>query len=295
MLSRTSWHALGLGLLAAFFWGTHSVIVRYLASDMHGLTIAVARLYIAAFALYLVMRMGKQAVRIDLKDRLFLLTVAGSVANYVLFHIGLEYTTASNAMLLENTAPIFVIVVLVVVLRHRVRKVELAATALAVLGTFFAIRADLSLGGERLLGDVFEILAGATWAIFIVGSSLALAKTDKTLARIGFLFNVFLVSAIVLTPFVFLYPADHPTWEDIGLLVALGVFPTAVAYYLWYEAAARVSAVSASLLFTLSVVFTLVNAYLFLGEALSGNILIGAVLIVAGVLLSKAAPQDDAR
>ena len=292
MPSRTALLALGFGLLAAFFWGTHSVIVRYLTTDMHGLTIAVVRLYIAAFVLYLVMRMGKQPVRIRLKDRLFLLTVAGSVANYALFHIGLEHTSASNAMLLENTAPIFVIVYLVVIFRHRVRAVEMAAAALAVLGTYFAIRHDVSLGGERMDGDILEILAGVTWAVFIVGSSLALAKTEKTLERIAFLFNVFLVSAVVLTPFVFFYPV-HPTWQDVVLLIILGVFPTAIAYYLWYEAAARVSAVSASLLFTLSVVFTLINAHLFLGEPLTFNVIIGAVLIVAGVLLSKVKSHDS--
>ena len=37
-------------LLAAFFWGTHSVIVRYLTADMNGIAIAVFRLYIAGCA-----------------------------------------------------------------------------------------------------------------------------------------------------------------------------------------------------------------------------------------------------
>ena len=75
--------------------------------------------------------------------------------------------------------------------------------------------------------------------------------------------------------------------NDIVLLVLLGVFPTAAAYYLWYEAAARVPTVSAALLFTLSIIFTLLNAHIFLGEILTSDMIVGAVLIVLGVILSK--------
>ena len=41
------------------------------------------------------------------------------------------------------------------------------------------------------------------------------------------------------------------------------------------------------LLFTLSIIFTFVNAHLFLGEALTWNMVLGAALILAGTVLSK--------
>jgi drug/metabolite transporter (DMT)-like permease len=103
---------------------------------------------------------------------------------------------------------------------------------------------------------------------------------------VNFLFNVFIVSAIALTPFAFFHPINVTT-TDVMLLVLLGVFPTALAYYLWYEAAARVSTVTAALLFTLSIVFTFANAHIFFGEVLTTDMLFGALLIVAGVTLSK--------
>ena len=62
-------------------------------------------------------------------------------------------------------------------------------------------------------------------------------------------------------------------------------------YYLWYEAAARVSTICATLLFTLSIIFTFINAHLFLGEALTAGMVIGAVLKVVGVVLSRFAPE----
>ena len=279
------------GLLAAFFWGTHSVIVRYLTSDLHGITIAVLRLYIAALVLFVIMKLKDHPVSIQLSDRNLLLTVFGTASNYVLFHIGLEHTSASNAMLLENTAPFFIVLFLLLVPSEKVSWVEVVATLIAVAGVYFTVRHDLVVGGEGLQGDFLEILAGLTWAIFIYGSSRALRQTKSALERIGFLFNVFILSALVLTPFMFLYPIQANA-TDVAFLVLLGVFPTAVAYYLWYEAASQVSTVSAALLFTLSVIFTIINAHLFLGEALTTNMIIGAVLIVLGTVVSKFSPRN---
>ncbi|MEM7171172.1 MAG: DMT family transporter, partial [Pseudomonadota bacterium] len=169
-----------------------------------------------------------------------------------------------------------------------IRMVEVLATGIAVFGVFFTVRGDVVLAGEALEGDILELLAGLTWAIFLLGSAKAVGQTSSTIERIAFLFNVLFLSAVALTPLAFFFPLRGTVEiHGIFLLVLLGVFPTALASYLWYEAAARLSATSASLLFTLSVVFTFVNAHLFLGEAITQDMIIGAALIVGGVLLAK--------
>ncbi|MEM8646894.1 MAG: DMT family transporter [Pseudomonadota bacterium] len=276
------------GLLAAFFWGTHSVIVRALTADLHGMTIAVLRLYIAAAALYLILRIGKYRVRFDFTDRAFLITCVGAATNYIFFHWGLEYTGASNAMMLENTAPFFVLVLLFVMGQRRT-VAELVATVIAVAGVVLTVQHDMVLNTGGVRGDVLEILAGVTWAVFIIGSAKALSTTNSTLERISFLFRVFVVAAVVLTPFAFLEgeAIATVTMRDGVLLLLLGIFPTAVAYFLWYEAAARVSTVTSALLFTLSIIFTFINAALFLGEDITLGMSVGAALIVAGVIISK--------
>ncbi|MEM7227022.1 MAG: DMT family transporter [Pseudomonadota bacterium] len=289
MTKNSALLAFGFGFMAAFFWGTHSVIVRYLTADLHGLTVAVLRLYIASAALYVIMKLYRRPVSINFSDKTFWMVVIGVTSNYIFFHWGLEHTGASNAMMLENTAPFFVLAYLALVLRVAIRPIEVLASLLAIAGVYFTVRQDLAIGGEGLQGDLLEILAGATWAIFLLGSSRALSETQSTIERISFLFNVLFVSALLLTPLLLIYPPEIAkiTANDAIFLLLLGIFPTAVASWLWYEAAARVSAVSATLLFTLSIIFTFVNAHLFLGEALTWSMLIGAALILAGVILSK--------
>ncbi|MDA4844068.1 DMT family transporter [Hoeflea poritis] len=286
MRDRSTSMPLLFGFLAAFCWGTHSVIVRYLTGDMQGITIATLRLYIAAAALFVLMKLLRFPVSGRLTDRNLQIAVGSTVINYICFHIGLEHTSASNAMMLENTAPFFVLLILFLLAGETVRRRDIFATLVALAGVFLTVIHDIDIGGEGLQGDMLEIAAGLSWAGFIIGSSRALRASASTAERVNFLLNVFICSAILLTPLMLIYPGSA-TSNDIMLLVLLGLFPTALAYYLWYEAAARVSAVSAALLFILSVIFTFINAVLFLGENLSANILIGAVLIVAGVIITS--------
>ncbi len=285
-LTRSSLQAFLLGLTAAFFSGTHSVIVRHLTEHLHGSVVAVLRLYVASIALFFILKMYGRPIQINWSNRALMVTVLAFSANFVVFHWGLEYTGASSSMVLENTAPIFVLIISVLILRAPIRPAEVLATFLAVFGVYFTVRGDFELGPNGILGDELELLAGVTWAIFLMASTQVVAGTSGTFERLTFLFAVLALSSLLLTPFLVAFPPSLTGW-DIALVLLLGIFPTAIAYYLWYETAARVSAMTTSLLFTLTVVFTFVNAAIFLGESITVDVLIGGVLIVASVLMSK--------
>ncbi len=278
-------NGLVLGFLAAFLWGTHSVIVRYLTSDLGGLQIAVSRLFIAAFAIYCMLRVMGARVSIQYRDWNFRLAVLSTVVNYILFHIGLEHTGAANAMVLENTAPFFVLIFLYFFADTTVGRTDVLATMLAVLGVFLTVYRDFQGGGEPLLGDLMEIGAGLSWAVFLISSSRAMQSSETTAERLNFLFGIFLCSGVLLVPLA-AFSIQMPTANDVIFLILLGVLPTALAYYLWYEAAARVSTLTATLLFAASVVFTFVNSALFLGATITPLAIVGAVLIVTAIFVT---------
>lgn len=284
-----------LGFLAAFFWGTHSTIVRFLSADMPGIVSATARVYIAAISLFLILKIYRRPVTFDLRDRNSLVCAAALTVNFVFFHAGLTYTSASNAMLLENTAPIFVLAILLVAFHERPNGLEIAATLIAFAGVYLTVQHDLTVGGAILRGDSLEIAAGVTWAVFLVSASKAAGAQGSIFVRVNFLLNLFAFAAVVLTPFALasvMVASFAITPTDAALLVLLGVFPTAIAYFLWYEAASEISTVASALLFTLTVVFTFANAAVFLGEVITVPMTIGGCLIVVGVLLSKLKAAD---
>lgn len=277
--------ALFFGFVAAFLMGANSVIVRYLTGDLHGLQIAVFRLWIACFVIFVMLKLSGRRLSLLQLDRYTLLASTGFTLNYITFHIGLEHTSATNAMVLENTAPFFVLLFLVAAGVERVRWFDVLATCLALAGVYLTVRHDFDAGaGESLLGDFWELGAGFSWAIFIVGSARAVKRTRSTMDRMEVLLKILLPSAVVLSPSLLLYPLEASA-TDALLLVLLGVLSTAFGYYLWYEAMATVSTVTAALLAVLSVVFTFVIAYVALGEEMTADILIGGALIIAGVIL----------
>ena len=288
-----SWKPLLLGLLAALFWGTHSSIVRFLSADIPGITSAALRLYIAAATLALFLAATGHRPRIDLRAKGLWPVVLALAANFVLFHMGLAEATPTSAMLLENTAPVFVLLILYFGFRERPHWMEVLASLLVVFGAYWTVRADLSVATDRIGGDVLEILAGVTWAAFMVAASRSTSEDQTPVERLNFMMQAFIIAAVLMTPFTFLAPLPEPTGVDVLLIVLLGVFPTAIAYVLWYEAAAHVSTVVASLLFGLTIIFTFLIAAVFLGEEITSGMIAGAVMVVAGVVLAKFRPARE--
>ena len=276
--------ALCFGVLAAVLMGLNSVFVRFLTTDIHGLQIAVVRLWVACAVIYALLRVSGHKCRLFPYDRFQVLAIVGFTLNYITFHIGLEMTSATNAMVIENTAPIFVLLFLVAAGLERVRWTDGLAILLALCGVYLTVRHDFSLDAASRTGDLLELGAGVSWALFIVGSAAAVKKTQTTMDRMAVLLKILLPCAVLLTPTFLFYPIAVST-VDVAVLLALGVFSTALGYYFWYEAMAKVSTVMASLLVVLSVVFTFVAAYFVLDEKVTSGMLAGAALIVAAVIL----------
>lgn len=276
---------LALGFAAAFLWGTHSVIVQFLTGDIGAIQIATMRLYIAAATLLIVLKVLGQSISLPTQSKYFWLATAATFVNYILFHLGLERTNAASAMVLENTAPFFVLLFLYLFFRTAVTWTEVGATLIAVSGVALIVYPDLVQGGVRLTGDVMEIGAGISWAVFLIASSRAMQTSKSTGERLNFLFGIFGVTAVMLTP-IALLNVSAPTYGDLLPLAALGILATALAYYFWYEAAAVLSTMTATLLFALSVVFTFANAAIFLNEPILPLQALGAAMIVAGIFLT---------
>ncbi len=276
---------LALGFAAAFLWGTHSVIVQFLTEDIGAIQIATMRLYIAAATLLIVLKVLGQAISIPTRNKYFWLATGATFINFILFHLGLERTNAASAMVLENTAPFFVLLFLFLFFRAPVTWTEAGATLIAVSGVSLIVYPDLVQGGIRLSGDVMEIGAGVSWAFFLIASSRAMQASQSTGERLNFLFGIFTVTALLLTP-VAMFDASVPSHDDLLPLAILGVLATALAYYFWYEAAAVLSTMTATLLFALSVVFTFINAAIFLNEPILPLQAVGAAMIVSGIFLT---------
>ena len=192
----------------------------------------------------------------------------------ILFSVANKMTTAANAIVLQFTAPIFVMLLSAFFFRRRPARLDLAACAV-VLGGIVLCFAD-SLSGGGLAGDVLALLSGLTYAgVFLMND---MPDSDA----ISSVFWGDVISTVAGLPFVAL-ETDFSLVPMVSLLV-LGVFQVAVAYILLTVGLKTTPAVTASLVSGIEPVLNPILVAVFYQEHMGALSLAGAAVVILGVV-----------
>jgi drug/metabolite transporter (DMT)-like permease len=170
---------------------------------------------------------------------------------------------------------------------RRPNRSTIAALAIALGGVVLTVGSDRSgLGRIDPLGGAFLLGSAAAYAVYIVtshrvvpqGGALVATFWIATGAGLSFLTAAALGSELGA-------PIGLP---ELGLVAAMSLFSTALPLTTFLAGMARVGPTAAALLSTLEPVFTVGLAALFLGETLSLRQVVGAVLVLAAIVLLQA-------
>ena len=168
-----------------------------------------------------------------------------------------------------------------------------ATTALAVTGLGLLVGLPSGFGETRVLASAgMAVLAAAGFAaVTLTGSRPVPGLDDLTLTGFGFT-----AGGLVLMPLAQLAGGVgfRPAPASIGLLVALGTGPTAVAYTLFFRGLRTAAASTAALLALLEPLTGAVLADLLLGERLSATGMAGAAAIGTAVIVTVRANRGAA-
>ena len=185
----------------------------------------------------------------------------------VLFAMANKMTTAANAIVLQFTAPIFVILFSIVIFRKKPGALDLAACALVFGGVIFFFLDSLTMGGG--LGNVVALISGATYAgVFLMNE---LPDSDP----ISSVFWGDVLSALTGLPFL-LKETEFPTTALVSVVV--------LAYILLTIGLKTTPPVTASLVSGIEPVLNPILVALFYGETMGRFALIGAAIVVFGVV-----------
>ncbi len=194
---------------------------------------------------------------------------------HTLFAIANKMTTATNAIVLQFTAPIFVILFSILCFHKSPSRLDLIA-CVAVLGGILFFFVDKISAGE-MWGNVIALLSGVAYA------GVFLLREMPNNDAISSVFWGDVISAVVGLPFL----AMETDFSSTALfsLVILGVFQVAIAYILMTEGLKTTPAVTASLVSGIEPVLSPILVALFYGEDVSFMALIGAVIVVVSVVV----------
>lgn len=199
------------------------------------------------------------------------LSVFGSNA---LFSVANKMTTAANAIVLQFTAPIFVILFTTLFFRVKPTKLDFTACCVVFGGIVFFFIDSLSAGDS--LGNLIALISGVTYAgVFMMNE-----MPDSDAISSVFWGDVF--SAITGLPFL-MRETDF-SFVPVFSLVILGVFQVAVAYILLTQGLKTTPAVTASLVSGIEPVLNPILVAVFYGEAMGTIALVGAVIVIVGVV-----------
>jgi DME family drug/metabolite transporter len=292
ILRTTAVSGVSFLVMAGVLWGTGGLLGRMLA-DAAGLSsLAVAAYRLAVGGLLIVGHLlvsGRRVPRHPAAWRR--ITATGTLAALFqgCYFTAVSLTSVSLATLVTiGSAPAPVLVLLV--RRRTAERRQVGAVVLALLGLGLLVGLPADGPGAVLAGSAFAVLAGAGFAVMTVLASRPIpGLDDMTTTGLGFTFGgallVPLAGATSGLGFV-------PDVRTVGLLVALGVVPTAVAYTCYFRGLRSASATVGVVMALLEPLTAAVLAALLLGDRLGAVGVTGAVLLGAAVILAGRGNPD---
>ena len=278
--------------LTALFWSGNMVLGRGIRADVPPLALAFWR-WAIAFVLVLplalphlrsqwpLLRQGWKAVL-----TLGLIGVGG----YNTFaYIALQYTSATNAVLLNSFIPIVTIAISWAFLGRHLSRPQATGVAISLCGVLTIVaRGNLHVLAHLNLnlGDAWMLLAVVVWAIYTVGLAWRPAGVHPML-MLGALIAVGL--AALLPAYLWEMAQGRHINVYLGSLAALayvGIFPSFLGYIFYNRGVAEVGASKASLFIHLMPVFGTLLSAAFLGEIPLWYHYLGIILIFTGIWLT---------
>lgn len=241
---------------------------------------------IAALALAV---MVPRALR-SLSRRAFLVGLAYA-ATMVLYVAANKYTTAANAIFLQSTAPLYVLILSPRLLGERAHRSDLGWMALIGLGlaAFFVGHPHSFATAPRPgLGNLLGAVSGLTWALCILG--LRWLGSQEMRSRGGLRERPGAAAAIAGNLIAFLVclpwalPVSGSGLGDWLPVVHLGVLQVGLAYVLLTRGLERVPALEASLLLLIEPTFSPIWAWLVHGEVPGSWPLVGGALVLVATV-----------
>jgi len=276
-------------LAAAILWSSGGLFIKAVSLDALGVTMWRSLLAGLALAFFTRTRLPHplRASRLEW-------ALAVSYALMLVFFVSAtKLTTAANAIFLQYTAPLYVLVLSPLVLNERPSRLDLACVAVAFggMGLFFVGKLET----DDLGGNICALTSGAAFAVFLT-LLRAPGCRPETRPRSMILGNALLVVGLAginaargsAAPFT-------PGPADIAGLVVLGVFQIGLAYAFFGFGIARVAALEASLIGMLEPVLNPVWVFAFLGERPGWWAVLGGLVIIAAVTVRTVAAERGRR
>jgi len=258
---------------AAVLWSTGGLFIKW--NSLSGLELSFGRSLLAAITVAIFTR--REGFGLNTVTALAAVLYA---ALLLLFVLATKETTAANAIFLQYTAPVYVLILEPIFYKEKFRKRDLltVTVCLAGMSLFFVGK----LRTQDVTGNLVALASGVCFALYFLLLRHSKAR-DVNRASSAIYGN--LLAVLICAPAFWGASRRGISAADWACIAYLGIIQIGVAYILFTSAMARgLRSLDASIVGYIEPVLNPIWVFLFLGERPSGWAIIGGTIIIASVL-----------
>jgi drug/metabolite transporter (DMT)-like permease len=277
-LNKIPAHRKGLIYISftAFLWSSSGLFIKVL--KINAFQISFFRSAIAAITIFVVtlLRNKKVKFEFDAVSNLSALFYAGIL---ILFVIATKMTTAANAIFLQFTAPIYLVILEPVFLKTKFEYKNLITVIICIFGMVLFFFGRLELG--NIYGNLIAICSGICFAMFsLLLKYKKLKKNSATTIQSAIMGN----ALVAVITFFLVFPDFSLSGSEVLILIYMGVIQIGISYIIFNEGIKYVSATESMIIATLEAVFNPIWVFIGIGETPSVYAIFGGLIIFTAII-----------
>lgn len=264
-------------LLSALCFATGGILLK--VNTWSSLSVSGFRSVFALFVFVLYMVVKRHPMRWNLKVWL------GAIANTLMmitFVMANRLTTAANAIILQFTMPVYIILLLWIFEKKRPQMSSVVAAGCSLVGICFFFFDSIST--EGMLGNILALASGVFYAIVFLIKRIPGADFESS-AILSFLINI-----LIGIPFIIRETDFGPV--NIWTGIMLGIIQIGVAYIFLNAALDKASPIAVALGSMAEPIVNPILVAVFYGETIGGVSMIGAVIVLISALAYNLLAKD---
>ncbi|HSK73716.1 MAG TPA: DMT family transporter [Pyrinomonadaceae bacterium] len=270
-----------LVLFAVLLWSTGGLFIKWTTLDAFAVNAGrslFAALTVAVFTYY-------KGLRLDSFTLLSSFLYAGTLTCFV---YATKATYAANAIFLQYTAPIYILIFAPLILKEKFRPTDLLTVIFCLAGmSFFFLESqnvETQLAPNVFLGNIAGLASGLFFGLYFVILRHPRSLANRNPALSVFYGNILIV--LLMIPIISGNPPAQINSNDIFAILFLGIFQIGLAYVLFTKGiAGGVRSLDASIIGFIEPLLNPVWVFLFLSERPSVWAITGGIIIIAAVAL----------
>ena len=280
-----------LGLVVVLLWAANLPLAKDALREFSPMSFNAVRIPPSALLLWIPTLLLEGRIHLQPRDiwKILVLGIIGNVFYLTLFIHGLELTKAGNVGLLLSIGTIFTALLSRLLGHEYLGRIVWVGIFLSFGGVAVILleSAEFAVGTGTLVGDLITLAAASCWSVYTVFSK-TLMKSYSPLT-----FTTLTLSVGALALFFISFPdLMDQNWGQISTksYLELGyssIFSLAVAYSIWFYCVDRLGSTKTAIYANLVPFWTLLFAWFFIGEEITLLQILGGILILTGIYLTK--------